>query len=132
MSLDESESEVQQKVQLEAPKFNCILERNNSGAFSDMTGRQIRYGLGNISAKHAENMKSSDLIGIKTIVVTPDMVGKKIGIFVAVEVKKPSWNPKVLDKRERAQKNYMDWIVSRGGIAGFINSLDSFKKLLAR
>lgn len=116
---------------MEGPKHNCILERNNSGAFCDQTGRQIRFGLGNISGKHAENMKSSDLIGIRTIIVTPGMIGQKLGIFVAIEMKKEDWNPnKVLDKRERAQKNYIDWIIARGGIAGFCNSIDSFRKLL--
>lgn len=128
-----TESELQQQIQLEAPKHGSILERNNSGAFTDITGRNIRFGLGNISAKHSDNMKSSDLIGITTIIITPSMIGKKVGIFTAIEVKKEDWkSTKNLDKRETAQKNYMDWILSKGGIAGFCNSLESFRELLKR
>ena len=40
--------------------------------------RRIRYGLMN---------GSSDLIGIRVVTITQDMVGKKIGQFMGVEVK---------------------------------------------
>jgi hypothetical protein len=35
------ESEIGQRIQLEAPKHDCILLRNNSGAFVDQTGRMV-------------------------------------------------------------------------------------------
>jgi len=124
------ESEVQQLVQIEAAKHGMILMRNNSGALPDRNGRMIFFGLGNISKKHSENTKSSDLIGITTITITPDMVGRQIGIFTAIEVKEEAWKPSPSDKRERAQRNFIEWVKSRGGIAGFVNSVEAFKKLL--
>lgn len=107
--------------------------RNNSGALKDASGRVVRYGLGNNSASQNSQIKSSDLIGFTTIVITQEMVGRSVAVFTAVEVKKPDWKPdKKLDKREEAQKNFIDWIKSRGGYAGFANSLDSFRAILRR
>jgi hypothetical protein len=127
----QSESEIGQLIQLEAPKRNCTLLRNNSGAFQDTTGRVVRFGLGAVSKKHDENIKSVDYIGITTVAITQEMVGKKIGIFTAVETKAGDWNPaKKLDKHEQAQKNFIDWVTSRGGIAGFANSVDSYNNLI--
>lgn len=120
-----SESIVQQDIQIAGPYHNCQLMRNNSGELRDRFGRPVRYGLGNISKEHNERIKSSDLIGITTIVITPDMVGKKIGVFTAVEVKKPFWKFGS-DPREIAQNNFIQWVISLGGFAGFANSVDSF------
>lgn len=125
------ESEVQQNIQVEAAKCGVILMRNNNGAFTDEGGRHVRFGLDNVSAKHQENIKSSDLIGITTVVITQEMVGRTIGIFTATEIKREDWNPGKLSKHEQAQSNFIQWVINRGGIAGFANSVDSFKKILA-
>ncbi len=128
-----SESEIQQLIQIEGPKFHSILMRNNSGAFKDSTGRVVRFGLSNDSSNRAEHIKSSDLIGITTIVITQEMVGKMVGVFTAIEVKDEKWRPtKKLDKRETAQKNFIDWVISRGGMAGFASSVDMLRGILRR
>ena len=121
------ENEVQQLVQIEAAKSGIVLMRNNSGALKDATGRVVRYGLGNISEKQNENFKSSDLIAVTPIVITPEMVGKTIGVFTAVEVKREGWVFKN-DKRETAQLNFIEWVNKKGGIAFFCSSVDSFIK----
>ena len=41
-----SESEVQQEIQLTAPKLKVTLLRNNNVAFKDENGRMVRAGLG--------------------------------------------------------------------------------------
>ena len=124
------ESEVQQEVQIKAMHYGCNLMRNNCGCLLDDTGRPVRYGLGNVSKKHQEKIASSDLIGITKVVVTQEMVGMTLGIFTAVEVKKEAWNPnKKLDKRETAQNNFINWVRSMGGIAGFANSVDKLKEI---
>lgn len=126
-----SESEIQQKIAIEAVKHGCWLLRNNSGAMQDSTGRVVRYGLGAVSKKHDDHFKSSDYVGITTITITPEMVGQKIGVFTAFEIKDPEWNEnKKLDKREQAQKNFLDWVLARGGIARFLNSIDGLKSAL--
>jgi hypothetical protein len=127
------ESTVQQEAQLYARSKDCFLMRNNCGAFKDETGRMVRYGLGNISKQHQENSASSDLIGFTRILITPDMVGKTLAVFTAAECKKEAWNPdKKFDKRERAQLNFINWVVMNGGYAGFINSVDSFGNILPK
>lgn len=128
-----SESEIQQRIQMEAAKLNCWLLRNNSGAMQDATGRVVRYGLGAVSKKHDDKFKSSDFVGITEVIITPAMVGMKIGVFTAFEIKDPSWNPeKKLDGREQGQKNFLDWVTARGGIASFLNSIDGLKSKLGK
>lgn len=127
-----NESEVQQYIQIEGPHHGCILLRNNSGALKDVTGRMVRYGLGNTSQAHNENFKSSDLIGITSVVVTPEMVGETIGVFTAVEVKRDDWKPSKTSKREKAQSNFIEWTLKHGGMAGFANNIETFKQILCR
>lgn len=112
------ESEVQQLIQLEAAKYGCKLMRNNNGAFKDDSGRVVFFGLGNISKQSNDNLKSSDLIGIWR------------GMFVAVEVKREGWKFNPNDEREKAQLNFINFILSNGGFAGFAASTDDLKKIL--
>lgn len=125
------ESTVSQEIQIQGPHHACILMRNNSGACIDETGRLVRYGLGNDSKKRNEIFKSSDLIGITKIMITPEMVGQIVGVFTAVEVKKEAWNPeKKFDKRETAQFNFIKWVKDNGGFAGFANSINNLTEIL--
>ena len=129
--IDMLEDEVDQRIQMEAPLQKCTLFRNNSGAFTDSTGRSVRYGLANESKKKNEEFKSSDRIGFTEVLITPEMVGRVIAVFTAIEVKRSGpWPPKNLSKREQAQKAFIDFVLSRGGIAGFSNSVESFIKVI--
>lgn len=118
---------VSQEIQLESPKHKTTLYRNNSGAMTDATGRTVRYGLGHTSPN--QQFKSSDFIGITEITITPAMVGQRIGVFTAPEIKKEGWKYKG-DRREQLQKNFIDFIKSKGGIAEFCTSVDDFKKMI--
>lgn len=112
------ESDVLKLVKIEAAKKNCLLWRNNSGAVYDRKGNFIRYGLANESAKMNEIIKSGDLIGIKCVTVTREMVGTKVGIFVSREVKRSDWKY-TGTPREVAQKAFIDLVNSLGGDAAF-------------
>ena len=125
------ESKVQQEIQIQGMYHKCNLMRNNSGALPDETGRPVRYGLGNITKEHNKKIKSSDLIGITQIVITPDMVGKTVGVFTAIEVKKEDWDiNKKFDKREIAQYNFIKWVKFLGGFAGFCNDANNLQGIL--
>ncbi len=126
-----SESEIQQKIQMEAVPLWVHLMRNNSGAFKDATGRFVRFGLDNTSAKRNEQIKSSDLIGFTQVVIGPEHVGKLFAVFTAIEVKSEDWKPST-DKREKAQRAFIDWVIAKGGIAGICNSVESFRKIIGR
>ena len=52
---------------------------------------------------------SSDLIGLKAVKITPEMVGTELAVFVAIEVKLP--NGKVLDN----QINFLEMVKKLGG-----------------
>lgn len=124
-----SESDVQQEIQLEAPRQGGQLWRNNSGALKDEKGRVVRFGLGNVSKEINKVMKTGDLIGGTQIVITPDMVGKTIFIFTNIEVKSNDKNIKQ-DERYFAQKNYIELVRVKGGIAGFAQSVSDYKNIL--
>jgi L-rhamnose isomerase len=125
-----NESEVQEEIQKGAVYYGTQFMRNNSGAFQDATGRSIRFGLGNISKKHSENIKSSDLIGFTCVLITPEMVGKTIAVFTAGEIKKEGWKRNLKDTRENAQAAFINWIRSKGGIANFLTSITDFHRTI--
>ena len=110
----QSEAAVQQLVRLEASRLGMRLFRNNVGACKDDTGRVIRYGLCNDSAQMNKAVKSSDLIGIRPVIITPDMMGHTIGQFVAREVKRPGWSYRGTD-REVAQQAFGQLVLKLGG-----------------
>lgn len=112
--IGQSEAAVQQLVRLEASRLGMRLFRNNVGACKDDTGRVIRYGLCNDSAQMNKAVKSSDLIGIRPVIITPDMVGHTIGQFVAREVKRPGWSYRGTD-REVAQQAFGQLVLRLGG-----------------
>ena len=69
--------------------------------------RRIQYGL---------DVGSSDLIGIKSIVVNPAMIDRRVAVFLSPEVKAPG---KDLEDNQRDWKNM---VVNMGGIAGAVHS----------
>lgn len=117
-----SEAPVVKRVMLKASQLGLRLLRNNRGFFYTLDKkRKVRAGL--------EATGSSDLIGIKTITVTEDMVGMDLGLFLAVEVKEPEWNEdKTFNEHEEDQQNFIDQMTSRGGIAFFINDHEDLQQ----
>lgn len=114
-----SENNLQNIARIIASQRGGFLWRNNSGAFQDAKGRWVRYGLGNDSKAINKVMKSSDLIGVMPVTITQDMVGKKIGQFVAIEIKDGEWRFTKGDERAEAQLNFLHLIDKVGGAAGF-------------
>lgn len=113
-----SEKDVSELEQLAAARRGAWLLRNNSGAFKDSRGVQVRYGLGNTSSKFNKVMKSSDLVGLEPVIITEDMVGMTMGRFLALEMKAPGWKY-TGDAREIAQKRFLDKVTELGGRAYF-------------
>jgi hypothetical protein len=116
----DSEAGVSKRARLQAAQGGDILWRNNVGAFIDPnTNRQVRYGLANESKRINERVKSSDLIGIRQVRITQDMVGQIIGQFQAIETKRPDWVWKGTD-REKAQLRFHEIVMAHGGHARFL------------
>jgi hypothetical protein len=96
-------------------KTDTRLFRNNVGLLKLPNGKRLRYGL---------HEGSADLIGWKTVEITPDMVGKRVAIFLSVEVK-----TRTGQKRDN-QKIWCGTVRAFGGIAGFVKSEEELDELL--
>lgn len=92
------------------------LWRNNTGALEDKTGRIVRYGL---------CKGSSDLIGYRTVEVTPDMIGQRIAVFVALEVKDKG-------RLTAEQAQFLRVVAEAGGIAAEVRSPEDAEAVLRR
>lgn len=120
-----SETRVSSELRLAAPHNGMILWRNNVGALQDKNGRPVRYGLANDSKALNERIKSADLIGIRKVLITPQMVGQVFGQFASVEAKKRTWQEGEDKEREAAQKEWANLVLSWGGYAQITNTCDS-------
>lgn len=119
-----SEAYVQSLIRLEAPQRGVYLWRNNVGAGKLASGNFVRFGLGNDSKQLNERLKSGDLIGVRPVLITADMVGSTIGKFVSRECKKSDWRYSG-STEENAQLAWSTLINSLGGDAKIVKSVGS-------
>ena len=108
--------------------------RNNSGAAFDKTGRKISFGLGNTGSKKWLDMyRTGDDVGWLPVVITPEMVGHTVAVFVNAEFKKldfkikPDYNPNL---REYGQNNFNNLVKQSGGIAGFVRKWQDVDEMI--
>jgi hypothetical protein len=101
------ERRIQAEIQLAAGNGPARLWRNNVGALRDAQGQLVRYGL---------CPGSSDLIGFRTITITPDMVGQRVAVFTAVEVKDQA-------RATEQQQAFIRLVQQAGGMAGVARSV---------
>ena len=116
--MPKNEIDIQALIRLEASRRGCRLWRNNVGVAQYQDGRPVRFGLLNESKRMNEHIKSSDLIGIRPVLITPEHVGRTVGQFLAREVKRPRWTYRGT-AREQAQLRFVELIRSFGGDACF-------------
>lgn len=119
--LDGSEAAMQNLVRLEASALGWKLFRNNVGVLKDERGVPVRFGLANDSAAINAKIKSSDLIGIRPVLIGTHHVGHTLGVFIAREIKAPGWKYRATE-REQAQLRFIELIVGLGGDAAFASS----------
>lgn len=69
---------------------------------------------------------TSDIVGCKPTIITPQMVGKTVGIFVCIEVKKPT------ESAKKHQEDYLAQMRLRGAIVGVARSREDAVRILGR
>lgn len=116
--LANAETTLQQRIRLAlGTRDDTRLFRNQCGALPDpRTGRLVTFGLARGSA---------DLIGWRTVVVTPDMVGQRLAVFTSIEVKTPT------GRIAPAQQHWLQAVRSAGGIAGIARSVADAHQIVA-
>ena len=111
-----SEQTIQQHIRLACSIGNCRLFRNNTGTLRDQHGRPVSFGLCKGSA---------DLIGWRSVTITPEMVGQQIAVFTSIEVKSSSGRVKP------EQQQWLNAVQAAGGIAGVARSVGEAMDLLS-
>jgi hypothetical protein len=105
---------VQNAIRLEHGAGPARLWRNNTGALKDSTGRLVRYGL---------CPGSSDLIGLRTRIITETDLGHRFAQFVAIEVKDQG-------RLTEQQRAFLAMVTQAGGLAGVARSPEDARTIL--
>ena len=107
------EHNLQDRIRLFISESKLATMFHNNVGFDKV--HKIKYGL---------CVGSSDIIGWQSKIITPDMVGKKVAVFTAIELKVE--NRKSSDK----QRNFINRVNLSGGIAGVVRNVNDVEKLL--
>ena len=125
-----SEKQILNDILIESSERGWRLFRNNTAEgwagklFRSPMPTSIRLNPGDVVVRSAFPIKaglckgSSDLIGWKPVLITPDMVGKTVAIFTAIEVKYGT----TITTEE--QKNFIDQVNKNGGIGKIVYGVD--------
>ena len=110
-----SEQTIQQEIRLACSRGPVRLWRNNTGAMRDERGQLVRFGL---------CPGSADLIGFHTIEIMPEMVGQRVAVFTAVEVKAERGRP------TPEQTAFLEHVAAAGGRAGIARSVEDAQRII--
>ena len=113
-----NETTILQRIRLAASSIPGLrLFRQNVGMLKDERGRMVRFGL---------HPGSADLIGWRTVTITPDMVGQQVAVFASVEVKTDSGRVKP------EQQNWLEQVTKAGGLAVVARSPEQAAEFFAK
>lgn len=123
-----SESDIQAEILLDLGRGDSRLFRNHvakgwTGELVKIEGpftilRNARHGTFGLC------VGSSDTIGIKRTLITPQMVGRLLGVFTAIEVKDAG------GRRRDEQIKFVRMVQNFGGYAGFAISVDEARAIV--
>jgi hypothetical protein len=105
-----TEKNIQNEIRLHLSKRGAMSLRYQVGTFYAMDGSMVKIG----------EVGVSDLIACVPVVITPEMVGKRIGVFTAIETKKI--NDKTAKERKESQGKFIARVQALGGIATIARS----------
>ena len=115
MASSPSEHEIQQRIRLACGRGTVRLWRTNTGALVDQQGRFVRIGL---------CKGSSDLIGLRALEITPELVGQRLAQFVPLEIKTGS------GPVSPEQRTFLCLVQELGGVAAVCRSIEQARAVL--
>ena len=111
-----SESEILYEIRRDLGREPSLrLFRNNCGAFRDQTGRCVQYGLA---------PGSPDLVGLQTLTITQDLVGRAVALFVGLECKSAH------GRTSEEQQSFLAMLAERGAVSGVVRSTEDVRRIL--
>lgn len=112
-----TEAELQQQIRL-LSRGDVRLFRFQCGHFELKDGRRITVGVPGMS----------DLQGWKSLVITQEMVGQRVAVYLALEIKAPGHRT----EKDRLEKQlaFIETVKQHGGIAGMVTSEQQAMELL--
>ena len=110
-----SEQELQQQIRLQLGSSPVRLCRNNVGALRDERGRLVTYGL---------CKGSSDLIGLRQVLIGPEHLGQTMAVFSAIEVKATK------GRLREEQRSFLELVERFGGYSGIATSVEEAARVL--
>jgi hypothetical protein len=112
-----SEAAILQRIRLDLGREPAVkIFRNNVGVLTDARGVPVHFGL---------HPGSGDLIGWRKVIITPEMVGQAVAVFLSIEVKTQFANPRP------DQVQWAEVVREAGGLSGVARSPDQ-ARVIAR
>jgi hypothetical protein len=124
-----SERDTQNRILLNCSRGDTRLFRQNVG--QGWAGRLVSNQAGRVTLQDARPLiaglctGSSDLIGWRSIEVTAEMVGRRLAVFAAVEVKSSTGRP------TEQQRAFLAAVQDAGGVACVARSVEDAQRALA-
>lgn len=130
----QQETNISHKTELAVSDLGFAMLRNNTGVFYAIKdhGFKRNQAFVNLLNKFFRRVQAglgkgtSDLIGWRTVEVTQDMVGKRIAIFAALEIKTDK------GRASPEQIQFVNQVREEGGIAEFVKGDDGIEKLVKK
>ena len=129
------ESSILKQVRLEATKRGRFVRVNVGQGWTGKVTRIARRGMvdvdaGDVVIRQARPFQAgppagtADLLGVTRVVVTPEMVGKVIGVATAIETKTAK------GRQRDEQKTFERVMVAQGGLYILARSADDVARML--
>lgn len=117
--MTQKETQVWREIMLGLPQCRLFRNQRYKGpivARGKITGAWADCGIGGDGG--------ADLVGFTPVVITPDMVGRTLAVFTAIETKVKG------NYADSDQRTFLEGVRSQGGIAGVCRSVEDAEKLV--
>ena len=125
-----SESDTVRNVRLALSNGDARLFRNNVG--TAWRGRVVKQSRTMLLIENPQIVNfglctgSSDLIGWRSMLITPEMVGQRVAVFTALEGKA---GRRIMTPEQRA---FIEIVKDYGGLAGEFRSVDQVREIVEK